>query len=184
MKTFIHGLILLLTLLPLTATAQKNTLTQELRKNTEGEGSVVIVMDDALERIINNTPLPKPATKPANTHNDNSAKNHGESHSASDDSKTYKPGSRKRYKTSGYRIRIFTGGNSKKDKEQAQKVGEKCRKQFPELSVYTHFVSPRWVCTVGDFKTMEDAKKYIAPIRSAHISYEVRVVKSEVFLVE
>ena len=53
MKTFIHGLILLLTLLPLTATAQKNTLTQELRKNTEGEGSVVIVMDDALERIIN-----------------------------------------------------------------------------------------------------------------------------------
>ena len=63
-------------------------------------------------------------------------------------------------------------------------MGEKCRKQFPELSVYTHFVSPRWVCTVGDFKTMEDAQKYIAPIRSAHISYEVRVVKSEVFLVE
>ena len=184
MKTFIHGLILLLTLLPLTATAQKNTLTQELRKNTEGEGSVVIVMDDALERIINNTPLPKPATKPASTHNDNSAKNHGESHSASVDSKTYKPGSRKRYKTSGYRIRIFTGGNSKKDKEQAQKVGEKCRKQFPELSVYTHFVSPRWVCTVGDFKTMEDAKKYITPIRPARITYEVRVVKSEVFLVE
>ena len=109
MKTFIHGLILLLTLLPLTATAQKNTLTQELRKNTEGEGSVVIVMDDALERIINNTPLPKPATKPASTHNDNSAKNNSESHSASVDSKTYKPGSRKRYKTSGYRIRIFTG---------------------------------------------------------------------------
>ena len=114
----------------------------------------------------------------------NSAKHNGESHSASDDSKTYKPGSRKRYKTSGYRIRIFTGGNSKKDKEQAQKVGEKCRKQFPELSVYTHFVSPRWVCTVGDFTTMEDAKKYITPIRSARISYEVRVVKSEVFLVE
>ena len=41
MKTFIHGLILLLTLLPLTATAQKNTLTQELRKNTEGEGSLL-----------------------------------------------------------------------------------------------------------------------------------------------
>ena len=90
--------------------------------------------------------------------------------------------SRQRRKAMGYRICIFTGGNSRADKEKAIQMGQKCRNLFGELAAYPSFVSPRWVTHVGDFRTREDAQKYVTRIRKAHISYEVRIVKSEVNL--
>ena len=88
--------------------------------------------------------------------------------------------SRTRHKARGYRICIFTGGNSRADKIKATQMGEKCRKRFRELAAYTTFEPPRWVTHVGDFKTRQEAQKYVNLIRRAHISYEVRIVASEV----
>lgn len=88
--------------------------------------------------------------------------------------------SRVRHKARGYRICIFTGGNSRADKQKAIDMGNKCRAKFPELASYPSFEAPRWVTHVGDFKTREEAQKYVARIRRTHISYEVRIVRSEV----
>ena len=87
-----------------------------------------------------------------------------------------------RHKAQGYRICIFTGGNSRQDKNEAIQMGNKCRAKFGELAVYPSFIAPRWVTYVGDFRTHQDAQKYVTLIRRSRISYEVRIVKSEVNL--
>lgn len=87
---------------------------------------------------------------------------------------------RTRHKARGFRICIFTGGNSRADKIKASQMGDKCRQKFRELATYTTFVPPRWETHVGDFKTRQEAQKYVNLIRRAHITYEVRIVTSEV----
>ena len=67
-------------------------------------------------------------------------------------------------------------------KPKPYKWVKKCRNKFPELSIYTSFIAPRWVTNVGDFKSRQDAQKYVNLIRSAHFTYEVRIVSSEVNL--
>ena len=89
---------------------------------------------------------------------------------------------RARHKAQGYRICIFTGGNSRADKNKAIQMGNKCRAKFGELAVYPSFIAPRWVTYVGDFRTHQEAQKYVTLIRRARLSYEVRVVRSEVNL--
>lgn len=99
---------------------------------------------------------------------------------ASDTSSGHRYISRARHKARGFRICIFTGGNSRADKIKAIQMGNKCREKFRELAVYPSFEAPRWVTHVGDFKTRQEAQKYVVRIRRAHISYEVRIVASEV----
>lgn len=89
---------------------------------------------------------------------------------------------RLRYKARGFRICIFTGGNSRADRQRALEMGRKCREKFPELAAYTSFSAPRWVTHVGDFRTRAEAQKYVSRIRRARLSYEVRIVGSEVNL--
>lgn len=86
-----------------------------------------------------------------------------------------------RRKGAGYRIQIFTGGNSRADRVRANRMGGLCRSYFPELSVYTHFESPRWICRVGDFKTAEDARVYVQKMRSMKVFKELRIVRSVVW---
>ncbi len=86
-----------------------------------------------------------------------------------------------RRKGMGYRIQIFTGGNSRSDRVRANRMGSLCREYFPELSVYPHFESPRWICRVGDFKTSEDAKIYVQKMRKLKVFKELRIVKSVVW---
>lgn len=89
---------------------------------------------------------------------------------------------RTRYNASGYRIQVYTGGNKRTDKTQAQKIQQRFRTAFPELATYVHFVSPHWVCRVGDFPKREQAQKYVKKIRAKKICTEVRIVKSNIFV--
>ena len=89
---------------------------------------------------------------------------------------------RARYQATGFRIQVYTGGNSRNDKAKAQQLQMRCRQAFPELSAYVHFISPHWVCRVGDFKDRNEAQRYASQIRRKKLSYEVRIVKSTVLL--
>ena len=102
--------------------------------------------------------------------NNNTSKANGQKHYVT----------RARHKARGFRICIFTGGNTRADKIKAIEMGQKCRNLFKELAVYPSFEAPRWVTHVGDFKTRQEAQKYVTRIRRARISYEVRIVSSEV----
>lgn len=86
--------------------------------------------------------------------------------------------STRKLKTNGYRIQIYAGGNSRVAKQEAQRIAGKFRTYFSDLSVYTHFQSPRWICRVGDFRTYEEASEVLRELRATNQFNEALIVKS------
>ena len=72
----------------------------------------------------------------------------------------------KRYRTTGYRVQVFRGGNSKADRQKAERAGNRVREAYPSQQVYVEFFSPEWTCRVGNFRDIEDARKMRDEIRN------------------
>lgn len=70
------------------------------------------------------------------------------------------------HKVTGYRVQAFAGGNSRADKNKAQRIGNEIKMKYPEQPVYVHFYSPRWVCRVGNFRTYAEASAMLKKIRA------------------
>lgn len=191
--------LILLAVFAITLSAMAQTpFTQHVRTQRAGEGKVRIIQDSIIEKVVNQPMTGKTAkpgkttgktdkttTKPKDhtaTHPDNAAAKHDNTeHENADDNETNKHvGSPKTTTMTAYRIQIFSGSNSHQDKQKAYDLAAKCKEKFPELSVYTKFVSPRWVCRVGDFKNLADAQNYASKIRAAHFTREVRIVKTTI----
>lgn len=69
------------------------------------------------------------------------------------------------YKVNGYRVQVLSGGNSRADKNRVQQAGNDVKAVFPELPVYVHFYSPRWICRVGNFRTYEEASHVLTQLK-------------------
>ncbi len=170
-----------------TASGQ-TTFTEHVKRQKNGEGKVIIVQKKAIEDAVNGLKpeTAKPAEgnkKKAHTENNGDKNNNADKeereHSDKNNTSHY-TGARGRHKAMGYRIQIYTGGNSHKDKTEAYEIGRKCQAAFPMLSSYPRFINPRWTCRVGDFKNHEEAAQFAEKIRSARITKEIRIVKCEV----
>ncbi len=70
-------------------------------------------------------------------------------------------------KVQGYRVQVFSGGNSRNDKNQAESIGEQIKRLFPDQPVYVHFYSPRWICRMGNYRTYDEAQAMLARVREA-----------------
>lgn len=68
-------------------------------------------------------------------------------------------------KITGYRVQAFSGGNSRADRQKAQNIGDAIKARFPDLPIYVHFYSPRWICRVGNFRTYEEANEVLKIIK-------------------
>ena len=157
---------------------------QSYTEHLERQGKVVVTQNDKISNLVNNqkkTVAETPATtEPKHTETDESAASQAKPSANARPTKPY--GSRQRYNSEGYRIQVYTGGNSRADKQAAANMQAKIRSAFPEISTYVHFVSPHWVCRVGDFKSRDDAMKYVRKIRARGLTYEARLVKSNIFV--
>ena len=69
------------------------------------------------------------------------------------------------YKVNGYRVQAFAGGNTRADKQKAQRIGNAIKDSYPEEPVYVHFYSPRWICRVGNYRTYEEAHRMLLELR-------------------
>ena len=69
------------------------------------------------------------------------------------------------YKVNGYRVQAFAGGNTRADKQKAQRIGNAIKDSYPEEPVYVHFYSPRWICRVGNYRTYEEAHRMLLALR-------------------
>ena len=49
-------------------------------------------------------------------------------------------------KVRGFRVQVYSGGNTRIAHQQADKAGQKAKELFPEQPVYVHFYPPRWMC--------------------------------------
>ncbi len=83
------------------------------------------------------------------------------------------------YKTTGYRVQVFAGGNSRNDKLKAERIGGELRALFPGETVYTHFYPPRWICRIGNYKTYEEAHKILHDVRQLGYS-SATIVKGKI----
>ena len=85
----------------------------------------------------------------------------------------------KKIQTVGYRIQIFAGGNTRTAKEEAQKAAAYVKENYPEISVYTEFVAPRWVCRVGDYKTIEEADQAMRMLKKSYNFKEMAILPNQ-----
>ena len=69
------------------------------------------------------------------------------------------------YKVNGYRVQVFSGGNSRADKQKAQQIGNNVKMAFPNQPVYVHFYSPSWKCRVGNFRTYGEAEHMMKELK-------------------
>lgn len=86
-----------------------------------------------------------------------------EEHPAVDMRKKVMRGSRK---VNGYRIQVFSGGNSRADKQRAQQIGVAIKQKFPDQPVYVHFYSPSWKCRVGNYRSYSEARAMLSKIKA------------------
>lgn len=69
-------------------------------------------------------------------------------------------------KVTGYRVQAYAGGNSRADREKAESIKNVIKARYPELPVYVHFYSPRWICRVGNFRTFDEASSVLKDIKA------------------
>ena len=94
---------------------------------------------------------------------------------------TYDPSKSKgkKIQTVGYRIQIYAGGNTRYAKEEAQKAAQYIREKYPEIPIYTEFVAPRWVCRVGDYKTIEEADQAMRILKQSRHFKEIAILPNQ-----
>lgn len=72
---------------------------------------------------------------------------------------------RKSYKTTGYRIQVYSGGNSRIDRQKAETAGAVMKSNFPSEPIYVHFYSPSWKCRMGNYRSIDEARRLLAKVK-------------------
>ncbi|MDR0894832.1 MAG: SPOR domain-containing protein [Prevotellaceae bacterium] len=128
----------------------QNNIIQSLERNVPGQGKVTIHQDARIAALIGSGNLV-----------------------ANSDGKPM-------LKVAGYRIQLYAGNNTGRAKTEAHEVGTRIKEYFPELPVYTSFNSPRWLCRVGDFSSIEEADAMMRRLRATGVFKEVSIVKEQI----
>ena len=179
----------LFTFLPLNA----QSFTQRIQQEKAGQGSVTIHESAEIDQLVNEAKLgnvgspssttKSTTTKPTKTTTNEPTKTTSQTSQDEtpdevpvDNTKKIMTGG---YKINGYRVQAFAGGNSRKDRQQAEQVGNQIKSNFPGVPVYVHFYSPRWICRVGNYRTYEEAHQMLLSLRKMGYS-EAVVVKGKI----
>jgi homoserine O-acetyltransferase len=59
-------------------------------------------------------------------------------------------------------------------------TGRPYYKDFPELTIYTSFNPPRWLCRVGDFRSIEEADAMMRRLKATGMFKEVSIVRDQI----
>jgi len=158
------------------------TFTQRVQQPAQtGKGSVTIHQSQAIDQLVNNAALGnKVAAKPASSTSTTSTPSTAKPVSPSATTDTVGINKPVRgYKATGYRVQAFAGGNSRADRQKAERTGNSIRAQFPNVAVYVHFYSPRWICRVGNYRTYEEAHQMLVSLRNMGYT-EATIVKGKI----
>lgn len=83
-------------------------------------------------------------------------------------------------KSAGYRVQVYAGNNSRTARNEATQMASKVKEYFPDLRTYAFFTSPRWLCRVGDFRSIEEADAMMRKLRATGVFKEVSIVKDQI----
>ena len=136
--------------LGLSVSAQKS-IVDELQKNRVGQGTVTIHQDARISALLG------------------SAYVRGENETEP-----------KVLKMRGYRVQVYAGNNSRIARKEANEVANQIKQEFPDLSVYAFFLPPRWLCRVGDYKSIEEADATMRRLKASGKFKEVSIVREQI----
>lgn len=83
-------------------------------------------------------------------------------------------------KARGYRVQVYAGNNSRMARQEANDVAEQIKVEFPELPVYAFFQPPRWLCRVGDYRSIEEADAVMRRLKATGKFKEVSIVREQI----
>lgn len=189
----------LFTFLPFSLSAQ--TFTQRIQNKGTASGTIVIHQSDSIDQLVNSAKLgPTSTSSSSQTTNSSSQATSSSSQTTNttnvasettptntdyrlEEETAEQPTTTKKvmrgYKVNGYRVQAFAGGNSRKDRQQAERIGNEIKAQFNNVPVYVHFYSPRWICRVGNFRTYEEAHQMLIGLRKMGFS-QATIVKGKI----
>ena len=145
-----HGLFLIGCCVFASFSVAQNNIVKSLERNVSGQGKVTIHQDARIEALIGSEYIP----------------------GGSED--------RKVIKSSGYRVQVYAGNNTRQAKNEAYSVATRIKEYFPDLTVYTSFAPPRWLCRAGDFRSIEEADAMMRQLRATGVFKEVSIVKDQI----
>ena len=87
---------------------------------------------------------------------------------------------KKALKSRGYRVQVYAGNNSRVARNEARSVAAKVKAEFPDMPVYTYFQPPRWLCRVGDYRSIEEADAAMRKLKATHNFKEVSIVREQI----
>ena len=140
-------LFVLLAMASLSVSAQQRNILDELQKEKVGQGTVTIHQDPTISALLGKSRIG------SLNESDNVLK------------------------VRGFRVQVYAGNGSRVARNEAQKVAEDIKAEFPELPIYTFFQSPRWLCRVGDFRSVEEADAAMRMLRKTGKFKEVSIVR-------
>ena len=139
-------------MLALSASAQNN-IVKSLERDVPGQGKVSIHQDERITSLIGSIYVPSTDATGAE---------------------------QKVVKSTGYRVQVFAGNNTRLAKNEAHNIAAKVRTFFPELTVYTSFNPPRWLCRAGDFRSIAEADAMMRRLRATGEFKEVSIVRDHI----
>ena len=134
---------------------QAQNIIKSLERTVPGQGKVIIHQDPSIESLLGSERF----------------------------SSAIGGGEQKVIKTSGFRIQAYAGNNTRQAKNEAYGIGSRIKEYFPELTVYTSFNPPRWLCRVGDFRSIEEADAMMRKLKATGVFREVSIVKDQINIV-
>ena len=75
---------------------------------------------------------------------------------------------------------IYAGNNSRVARNEANNVAAKVKEEFPDMPVYAYFQPPRWLCRVGDFRSIEEADAAMRRLKATGVFKEVSIVREQI----
>ena len=132
------------------ANAQQS-IVESLQIRLPGEGVVTIHQDKQITNLIGKRYIPTSTAEPQRT-----------------------------LKARGFRVQVYAGNNSRQARNEANRVAQKVKEEFPDMPVYTYFQPPRWLCRVGDFKSMEEAHVAMRKLKGTGNFKEVSIVREQI----
>lgn len=133
-----------------TLSVAQNNIVNSLERSVPGQGKVTIHQDPRIAALIGMEYTPSATEEP------------------------------KVIKSTGYRIQVYAGNNTREAKNEAHSVAARVKESFPDLTVYATFNPPRWLCRAGDFRSIEEADAMMRQLRATGEFKEVSIVKDQI----
>ena len=131
--------------------AQRKSIVDELRVVRQGQGQVVIRQDARIDSLLGTKFVKAAGSTESNV-----------------------------LKARGYRVQVYAGNSSRVSRDEANEIAEQLKKEYPDLPVYTFFRSPRWLCRVGDYRSVEEADAAMRLLKNSSKFKEVSVVREQI----